>query len=108
MEAYKFKIRTSETIKRKFERTAGLCCAPYNGGLQERRNAYRLAGKTVKYVEQANQLPEIKRLRLEFNEVHSQVLQHALKWLDTAFQLLSSGESRRETGLPTLALASSL
>lgn len=86
MKAYKFKIRASEAIKRKFERTAGLCCELYNGGLQERRDAYRLAGKTIKYVEQANQLPEIKRVRPEFNEVHSQVLQHALKRLDTAFQ----------------------
>lgn len=86
MKAYKFKIRASQAIKRKFETTLGLCCELYNGGLQERRDAWRMAGKTVRYVEQANQLPEIKRLRPELNDIHSQVLQHTLKRLDTAFQ----------------------
>lgn len=63
-----------------------LLCELYNAGLQERREAYRLERKTIRYIDQQNQLPEIKKLRPEFNEIHSQVLQDVLRRLDKAFQ----------------------
>jgi putative transposase len=53
--------------------------------LQERRDAYRLAGKSISYAEQQNQLPEIKQLRPELKDIHSQVLQDVLRRLDKAF-----------------------
>ena len=63
-----------------------LLCELYNAGLQERRDAYRLERKSIRYIEQANQLPEIKQARPEFNDIHSQVLQDVLRRLDKAFQ----------------------
>ncbi|SRR6266568_1297019 len=58
-------------------------CLP---NLQERRDAYRLVGKSITYYDQANQLPEIKEIREEYREIHSQVLQDVLRKADKAFK----------------------
>ena len=87
MKSYKFKIkRPSKTVVRKFEQTLDLCRELYNGGLQERRDAYKLNRISVNYYDQANQLSEIKAVRDDFNSVYSQVLQDVLKRLDKSFQ----------------------
>ncbi|HBE25141.1 MAG TPA: transposase, partial [Ktedonobacter sp.] len=54
--------------------------------LQERRDAYRMAGKSLNYYDQANQLPEIKDIREEYNGIHSQVLQDVLRRVEKAFK----------------------
>ncbi len=36
----------------------------YNAALQERRDAYRMAGKSLNYYDQAHQLPEIMEAQL--------------------------------------------
>ena len=71
--------------KDSLERWLALCCELYNAGLQERRDAYRIAHKSIAYKDQQNQLPEIKAIRPELSMVHSQVLQDVLKRLDKAF-----------------------
>ena len=52
---------------------------------QERRDAYRMNGVSVSYGMQAAQLPAIKQLREEYQDIHSQVQQDVLKRLDKAF-----------------------
>jgi putative transposase len=58
----------------------------YNAALQERRDAYRIAGKSITYYDQATQLPEIKQDGEEYQNIHSQVLQDVLRRLDKAFK----------------------
>src|SRR5579885_836238 len=50
--------------------------------LQERKDAYRMAGKSITYYDQANQLPEMKQIREEYQDIHSQVLQDVLRKAD--------------------------
>lgn len=83
---FKYRIFPSRSQTTRLNNTLALCCELYNAGLQERRNAYRLERKSIRYIEQANQLPEIKEARPELNEIHSQVLQNVLRRLDKAFQ----------------------
>jgi putative transposase len=54
--------------------------------LQERRDAYRMAGRNITYYDQANQLPAIKDIREEYRDIHSQVLQDVLRKVDKAFK----------------------
>src|SRR2546422_4857483 len=65
--------------------------------LQERRDAYHMAGKLITYYDQANQLPEIKAIREEYQDIHSQVLQDALRRVDKAmkafFRRVKAGET---------------
>jgi putative transposase len=62
-----------------------LCCETYNAALQERRDAYRLAGISLGYAQQCAELPDCKEVRPELAEVNSQVLQDAIKRVDLAF-----------------------
>jgi putative transposase len=97
LKAYKFKLRLTQAVERKIEATLALCCELYNAGLAERRGAYEIAGKSISYPEQANQLPQIKQSREEFSGVHSQVLQQTLKRLQLAFDNFFR---RRKAGQP--------
>jgi len=60
-----------------------------------------MAGKSITYYDQANQLPEIKDIREEYNDIHSQVLQDVLrrvkKAFDNFFRRCKNGE---EPGYP--------
>ena len=63
-----------------------LCCEVYNAALQERRDAYRVAGVSIGYSHQCAELPACKEVRPELTEVNSQVLQDVLKRVDRAFE----------------------
>lgn len=86
IKAYKYQIKTSEKVKERIEQTLDLCRELYNAGLQERRDAYKCKRKSINYIHQANQLPEIREERKELKAVHSQVLQDVLTRLDKAFK----------------------
>jgi len=83
---YKYRLFPSRAQTTRMNGTLALLCELYNAGLQERRDAYRLERMSIRYIEQANQLPEIKESRPELSEIHSQVLQDVLRRLDKAFQ----------------------
>ena len=70
--------------------------------LSERKDAYRMAGKSISYYEQKRDLPEIKtEIREEYQDIHSQVLQDVLlrlkKAFDNFFRRVKNGE---EPGYP--------
>lgn len=85
MKAYKYRIKPSAKIIAIFESWIALLCELYNAALQERRDAYRINHLSINYKAQANQLPEIKKDRPEFARIHSQVMQNALKRVESAF-----------------------
>jgi putative transposase len=86
LRTFKCRLFPSKAQISRMNGTLALLCELYNAGLQERREAYRLARKSIRYVDQQNQLSEIKEIRPELKEIHSQVLQDALRRLDKAFQ----------------------
>ncbi|MCG3144886.1 MAG: IS200/IS605 family transposase ISMma22 [Gammaproteobacteria bacterium] len=85
MRAYKYKLRPSAKVIAIFEAWLSICCELYNAAFQERRDAYRIAGKSVGFVEQCAELPEMKAERPDAARVHSQVLQNVLKRVARAF-----------------------
>ena len=84
--AYKFRLYPTKKQVGKLEWMMRRCKEVYNAALQERRDAYKMCGVSVSYSMQADQLPAIKKLREEYSDIHSQVLQDVLKRLDKAFQ----------------------
>jgi putative transposase len=84
--AYKFRIYPTRKQIGTLEWTLRRCKELYNAALEERREAYRMSGVSVSYNMQANQLPAIKALREEYQDIHSQVQQDVLKRLDKAMQ----------------------
>jgi putative transposase len=99
--AYKFRLYPTRKQQERLQWTLDRARELYNAALQERRDAYRMAGKSITYYDQANQLPEIKEIREEYNDIHSQVLQDVLrrvkKAFDNFFRRCKNGE---EPGYP--------
>lgn len=85
-QAYKFRVYPTRKQQERLLWTLDRARELYNAALQERRDAYTMAGKSIAYYDQAEQLPEIKELREEYKEIHSQVLQDVLRKADKTFK----------------------
>lgn len=84
--SFQYKAKLPPSAMRKAEGQLVLCAELYNAALQERRDAYRMAGVSITAASQMKQLPDIKKLRPEYKEIGSQVLQDVIQRLDRAFQ----------------------
>jgi len=86
MRAYKYRIYPTPKQKKVLQDTLFSCFKLYNTALEHRREAYRIAQKSISYNEQQNELPSIKDEFPEYNKIHSQVLQNVIKRVDLAYQ----------------------
>ncbi|WP_253665352.1 RNA-guided endonuclease InsQ/TnpB family protein [Thermus scotoductus] len=84
--AFKYRLYPTRPQQKDLERTLALCRSLYNAALQERRDAYKKAGRTVGFYEQKRYLPEIRAELPEYKRIHSQVLQNVIERVDKAFQ----------------------
>ena len=84
--AFKYRLYPTKQQEQALQETLERCRELYNAALQERKDAYRLQKKSITYNQQANQLPEIKEIRPEYKDIHSQVLQDTLRRVDKAMQ----------------------
>ena len=100
-QAYTFRLYPTSVQVQALTWTVDRCRELYNAALQERRDAYRMVGKHITYYDQANQLPEIKELREEYQGIHSQVLQDVLRKVDKTFKAFFARCKRAATpGFP--------
>ncbi len=100
-QAYKFRLFPTRKQQERLQWTLDRARELYNAALQERKDAYRMAGKSINYHDQANQLPAIKDMREEYTDIHSQVLQDVLRKVDKAFKAFFARCKRGETpGFP--------
>lgn len=83
---FKFRIYPSKAQTTKLVNTLDLCRELYNSALAERRGAYTLNRISISEFDQSKQLPELKKIRTDLNNVHSQVLQNVLKRVDISFK----------------------
>lgn len=82
---FKYGLYPTRAQAATLERHLALCRELYNAALQERRDAWRLARRSIGFAEQSAQLPAIKLARLDATEVYSQVLQDVLHRVDKTF-----------------------
>lgn len=83
---YRYRLYPSKAQITRLNAILALCCELYNAALQERRDAWRLERRSIRYVDQRGQLPEIKVAREDIAAIYSQVLQDVLRRLDRTFQ----------------------
>lgn len=84
--SFKYRIYPNDSQIKSLEKTFNLCRFLYNSSLEERISYYQKYGKYCSCYDQINELPEIKELLPEFNDVYSQVLQSTLKRSDASFK----------------------
>jgi putative transposase len=83
---YKYKLKPTSEQERAMAFVLRRCRELYNAALEERRDAWQKCGVNVTEAMQSAQLPDIKEVRPEYRDIHSQVLQDALTRLERAFQ----------------------
>ncbi len=83
---YKYKLKPTPEQERAMAFVLRRCRELYNAALQERREAWQKCGVSITVAGQSAQLPDIKDVRPEYRDIHSQVLQDVLTRLDRAFQ----------------------
>ncbi len=84
---FKYRLYPNRETTSKLYWTLNRCRELYNAALSERRDSYRYTGKGRTYLQQANDLPEIKHLiREEYQDIAAHVLQDVLRRLDKAMQ----------------------
>jgi putative transposase len=87
LKALKYRLYPNKATEPKLEWVLARCCELYNAALQERREAYKYAGKTISVYEQKRDLVEIKEsIRPEYQEIGSHVLQDVMFRLDKAMK----------------------
>lgn len=86
MKSYKFRIYPTPKQEKLLCNTLFSCFKLYNTALEHRREAYRIAHKSISYKEQQNELPKLKEEIPEYANIHSQVLQNVLHRIDLAFK----------------------
>jgi putative transposase len=84
--AYKYRLYPTKKQARVLHEQLALCAELYNAALQERKDAYRMCGKTITLSQQCAQLIGIKEIRPEYEALYSQVLQDVLHRVDKAFK----------------------
>jgi putative transposase len=82
----KYRIYPTKQQEQQLFKTLALCRELYNASLEERKEAYRMSKVTITSNQQANQLPDIKELRPEYDDIYSQVLQDTLRRVHKAMQ----------------------
>ena len=96
LKAYKYRLYPNKKQAEKLQWTLDRAREVYNAALQERRDAWNMCQVSISYNQQAAQLPEIKEIRPEYNDIHSQVLQDVLrrvkKGFDAFFRRVKNGE----------------
>ena len=85
LKAYKYRLYPNKAQKEKLQWTLDRARELYNAALQERRDAYRMCQISISYNQQAAQLPDIKKIRPEYNDIHSQILQDVLRRVKKAY-----------------------
>jgi len=84
--AFKYRLYPTRQHEQALVKTLALCRELYDASLEERTEAYRMSKVTITYNQQAKELLEIKELRPEYNDIHSQVLQDTLRRVEKAMQ----------------------
>src|SRR2546423_13997342 len=69
---YQFRLYPTKKQQTTLNEWLALCCEVYNAALQERRDAYRVAGVSLGYAHQSAELPGCKQVRPELFRVNSQ------------------------------------
>lgn len=83
--SYKFRLYPSRTQVAGLEAMLGSFCDLYNACLQQRIEAYRRAGKTLRYVDQAGELKTVRAVDERLAGYSFSAEQQVLRRLDKAF-----------------------
>lgn len=92
---FKYRLYPTEAQSNALDHQLAEACRLYNAAIQERRDAYRIAGESINYYDQANQLKEIRDagdLELANFSCCQDVLRRVDKTFKAFFRRVEAGE----------------
>lgn len=95
---FRYRAYLTAEQEAKANRWLELCRQVYNAGLQERKEAWRVTRKTLKFASQSAQLPTLKAECHEYAEVYAQVLQNVLRRLDGRYRKFYTAKKAKKPG----------
>lgn len=84
--SYKYRLYPNKAQTEKLQWILDRCRELYNAALQERREAWKYAKKSISCFDQYQQIPAIREVRPEYNDVPVIVLRSALMRVDRAMK----------------------
>ncbi len=84
--SYKYRLYPSRAQAEALETMLGAFCDLFNAGLQQRIEAYRRQGKTLRYADQANELKAVRAVDERLGGYSFSAEQQVLRRLDKAFK----------------------
>ena len=100
--SYKFRLHPSRVQAEALTGMLGAFCDLYNAGLQQRIEAYRRRGISLRYLDQANELKAVRAGDEQLALYSYSAEQQVLRWLDKAFRAFFRRLKQRngKAGLP--------
>jgi len=99
--AFRYSLFVNKAQAATLERWRVMCCQLYNGGLEERRNAWTQLRESRNYVSQCAALTELRALDPDWKNMSAWVARSALRRLQRAFDGFFRRCKRKETpGFP--------
>lgn len=86
LRSHKYRIYPTEAQSAKLDEMLSCFCSLYNAALESRIDAYRKAGKTIGYNEQAAALKEIRGFDAQYAQFSHTAKQKVLRRLDKAYK----------------------
>src|SRR5208283_3343349 len=96
--AYIYWAYPTDLQEYRMENWRGALCVLYNGAIAERKETYKVLGKSVTYSDQQNLLPKRKQTDPVLRHIYSQVLQDCLQRVDKAYQMFFDDLKRKKAG----------
>lgn len=87
MKSFKYRLYPTKKQVDTLQWMLDRCRELYNAALQERREAWKMCHISINFAGQAAQMPEIKKIREEYQDVYAQVLIDVLHRVDKACKL---------------------
>src|ERR671928_1993008 len=94
--SYKYRLYPNQRQIAALEAMLGAFCELYNAGLQQRIEAYRRQGKTLRYADQANELKAVRAVDDRLASCSFSAEQQVLRRLDKAFRAFFRRLSERK------------
>lgn len=82
--SYELRLKPTEAQVSAFEEILADCCETYNAALQERKEAYKLEGKSISYMDQCAELTELRK-DPQFAKIAVDIQRDPLRRLSRAF-----------------------
>lgn len=96
LKTFRYRVYPAKRQQLILESQLAICAELFNAALQERRDAWKIARKSISYFDQTIQLTQIRKERADVRGINANVLENVLKRVQIAFDGFFERVKRKE------------